>query len=184
MLDRKANLVAAVALVAAAVIAAPSQAAGATPQTKSGFADNRVRTAAEAFRSRLSTHAEMAPRTAIGTKDLVPRMSVRDRAGDAASAHGDITGAGFAQDQSNFTFGMAVASATDPTRDANWRDGRALAAWVLDTNGDGNSEYVVGMLAVPHGRLLALMASLSNFRVCIGAGSYVAHSGYRATFAK
>jgi hypothetical protein len=180
-----------VALVALVVVALSitQPAVASAASSAAGAANTRdVRAALEAFRAvapaRYATTAASTPST---TARPFPKVSVRDRAGDAGSSHGDITGAGFAQDASGFTFGMTVASPTDPGHDANWANG-AVAAWLLDTDEDAVPDDIVGLLSDGNGGLLALLvpassfSSISTLKVCAGTGSYVAGSGYEATF--
>ena len=105
-------------------------------------------------------------------------MTVHDPVGDVPVPQGDLTGAGFAQNSTSFAFGVTVVTPTDPTTDPAWLDGLPFVGWALDTNNDGNAEYVVFLSSGLSGGLEAFLASASNPNGCDGVGSYVAGSGY------
>jgi hypothetical protein len=178
-----------VALVALVVVALCTVQPAVASTESSTAADARdARAALEAFRAVApAQYAATATSVPSATARPFPKVSVRDRAGDAGSSHGDITGAGFAQGASGFTFGMAVASATDPAHDANWANG-AVAAWLLDVDEDAVPDDIVGLLSDGSGGLLALLVpassfvSISTLKVCAGTGAYIAGRGYEATF--
>jgi len=112
----------------------------------------------------------------------VPKITVHDPVGDVPFPQGDLTGAGFGQNATSFTFAVTVVSPTDPNTDPAWQDALALVGWAIDTNNDGVPEYLLGLVGDFPGATFLLSLANPNAQPCTGTGAFIAHSGYRATF--
>ena len=123
---------------------------------------------------------------AVGTPPgPVPIMTVHDPVGDVPYPQGDITGAGFAQDATNFAFGVTVARPLDPETDPAWHNGNAVLGFTLDANNDGMEEWYI--LALPQGpnrdAIVGLRPTANpGAPTCWGTLASIPGSGYRVTF--
>jgi len=136
-----------------------------------------------------TTSSTISPLTATtsplpGTGSM-PVMTVRDPVGDVPYPQGDITGAGFAQDATSFSFGVTVVQPLDPATDPAWQNGNAVIGFSLDTNNDGMEDWYV--LALPQGPNRAPEVGLRPSNkpatpTCWGTLASIPDAGYRVTF--
>ena len=111
-------------------------------------------------------------------------MTVSDPAGDVPTPQGDITAAGFAENATQFAFGVKAAQPVDPATDPAWQAGGAQVAWALDRNDDGQPDYFAVALQMSPTDIEAAFLAFSgpNPQPCFGTFVYILNSGYRATF--
>jgi hypothetical protein len=77
-----------------------------------------------------------------------------DPLGDVPYCQGDIASAAADYGDSALTLSTTVQCASDPNNDPNWTVGETFAGWLIDTNNDGDADYLAvlgydgGLLAV------------------------------------
>lgn len=139
---------------------------------------------ARSARASLIAGAHAAPAAAPNLA-TAPTLStvVQDPAGDVPLPQGDITAVGYGHNSHAFAFSVNIKSPVNPKTDPVWQAGGAIAGWALDTNGDGNPEYIVIMLGDGSGHVFAgLLNPTSSAQPCNGAVSYLPGVGYRVDF--
>ena len=168
-----------IGVAAAALSVASVPAAGAAPKTPSDW----VHAALARAQAQRAAHraASAQPNAAAGS--ALPAITVHDPTGDVPFPQGDITGAGFGQDASSFTFATSVVAPTDPDRDPAWQEGSAVVAWAIDTNGDASPEYVIEVMPAPEGGLTSFIVNTASNDGCDGTAQFIAGFGYSASFA-
>jgi len=181
MRGRLVGTVAAIALAVAGLGMAGTGVSGATAPTSRPWSAAQVLAAARASHLRGLGRLGRVNASAAGP---VPVMTVHDATGDVPDPQGDITAAGFAQNSSQFAFGVEVADPVDPATDPAWQAGGVDLEFALDRNNDGNPDYLVVVVEIDASDIETAVLPFSNpgAGACPGSFAYIAGSGYRATF--
>lgn len=99
-----------------------------------------------------------------------------------ADCHPDITAFSGSYTDQAISFSTTTACSSNPNLDANWSQGKTEADWGLDVDGDGQIDFIAGVVNVNHYRA-AVIKSSTNTIVCEGNAHWDGDKTFSADFA-
>jgi hypothetical protein len=109
-----------------------------------------------------------------------PSVTVTDPTGDVTDGRADIVSASSGRDAHSSVFTLRVATPTDPATDSGWDNIETGALWRIDTNYDGEFDFVASVVRVDNQQRAVMLDSDPKIR-CFGTPGYDGVS-YTATF--